>query len=181
MLILDFSASLNARYHKLPFLGVRACDLQVSLNDTEVSIENLSKLTKELQEECSKLVDLLGEGAKLKLDVRSVCVWGRVYMHVSRMIWHFLLFLAELFDRLQWSWLNFQRSETSRLRVTYITIIIVEDSALLSSLHNFSVHGPFLKIKLFSESLKLALLTGVIKSKVIFRPIFGKKAWTISG
>ncbi len=41
----------------------------MSLNDTEVSIENLGKLTKELQNECSKLGDLLGEGAKLKLDV----------------------------------------------------------------------------------------------------------------
>lgn len=34
----------------------------------EVSIENLSKLTKELQEKCSQMVDTLGEGAKLKLD-----------------------------------------------------------------------------------------------------------------
>ena len=42
---------------------------QVALNDMEVSIENLSKLTKELQEECSKMTDILGEGAKLKLNV----------------------------------------------------------------------------------------------------------------
>ncbi|XP_064393450.1 conserved oligomeric Golgi complex subunit 4-like isoform X2 [Halichondria panicea] len=40
----------------------------IALNDMEVSIENLTKLTNELQDECSKLVDLLGESAKLKLD-----------------------------------------------------------------------------------------------------------------
>ena len=43
----------------------------------EVSIENLTKLTNELQDECSKLVDLLGESAKLKLDV-SVCGRGKL-------------------------------------------------------------------------------------------------------
>ena len=46
--------------------------IQVALNDMEVSIENLSKLTKELQEECSKMADILGEGAKLKLDVSPI-------------------------------------------------------------------------------------------------------------
>ena len=53
---------------------------QIALNDMEVSIENLTKLTNELQNECSKLVDLLGESAKLKLDVS---VWAGVKLKCS--------------------------------------------------------------------------------------------------
>lgn len=40
------------------------------MNDIEVSVENLGKLSQELRGECSKLAELLGEeSVKLKLDV----------------------------------------------------------------------------------------------------------------
>jgi len=69
---LDFSGMLQSKLQSSRSSGgdsdATKLSSTIALNDIEVSIENVQKLMKELQAECTKMVGQVGELAKGKLD-----------------------------------------------------------------------------------------------------------------